>query len=107
MQDVVDFRETEFTLKCDWIKCMSLFYNLPVQFIIQVLILDFPDVFTESCLSPPVLIPEGAVVGIEPLLPAVGPPSVVDSGVIDGNVVLVQGDHLGPINNIFVDAVTI
>ena len=86
---------------------MSFFYNLPVQFIIQVLILDFPDVFTESCLSPPVLIPEGAVVGVVPLLPAVGPPSVVDSGVIDGNVVLVQGDHLGPINNIFVDAVTI
>ena len=107
MQDMVDFRETEFTLECDWIECMSLFYNLPVQRIIQVLILDFPDVLTESCLSPPVLIPEGAVVGVVPLLPAVGPPSVVDSGVIDGDVVLVQGDHLGPINNIFVDAVTI
>ena len=86
---------------------MSLFYNLPVQCIIQVLILDLPDVLTEGGLSPPVLIPEGAVVGIVPLLPAVCPPSVVDSGVIDGNVVLVQGGHLGPINNIFMDAVTI
>ena len=59
--------------------------NLPVQCIIQVLILDLPDVLTEGGLSPPVLIPEGAVVGIVPLLPAVRPPSVVDSGVIDGN----------------------
>ena len=107
MQDMVDFRETEFTLECDWIECMSLLYDFPVQCIIQILILYFPDVLTESCLSPPVLIPEGAVVGVVPLLPAVGPPSVVDSGVIDGNVVLVQGDHLGPINNIFMDAVTI
>ena len=55
VKDIYNFTQADFTLEGDRVKTRRFFNYLPVNVVVELLILDVPNLFTEGCTRPPVL----------------------------------------------------
>ena len=101
VKDIYNFTQADFTLEGDRVKTRCLFDYLPVYVVIELLIIDVPNMFTKGGIFSPVLMCERAIVIPVSLLEILSPPDIKDTGAIYWNVVLIKCDHFSTIDHIF------
>ena len=101
VKDIYNFTQADFTLEGDRVKTRCLFDYLPVYVVIELLIIDVPNMFTKGGICPPVLMCERTIVCPVSLLEVLSPSNIKDTGAIYWNVVLIKCDHFSTIDHIF------
>ena len=100
VKDIYNFTQADFTLEGDRVKTRCLFDYLPVYVVIELLIIDVPNMFTKGGIFSPVLMCERTIVSPVSLLEILSPSDIKDTGAIYWNVVLIKCDHFSTIDHV-------